>query len=804
VSDGPPRRLRRRWRALLFVADGDGAVRRRASDVVRVVLAMLGQVVLVAAVRADLTVEHHLVDAVVPPPEGLTWLVSALWQIGTVGLVAALALLAILSRRVRLMIELASAIVLSWLFCGLAGAAAGTHGGHPADVAGADLGYPLARLAVMMAAVVVVLPYLNRAVHRIAWVTVVVTVVAAVLHGAGLPVGIAASLLLGWGVGAAVHLALGTPAGLLTPAEVLDVVDDLGVRAHDASFDPVQDWGIVRYRARDEHDQPLELALAGRDAADAQALGRAWRLAMYRDAGPRLSANRLEQVEHEAYLTLLVERAGVSTADVVVAGQSPETGDAVLVTRPPSGRPLAELEPDELDDDTLDALFQVVSTLREARLAHGGLNPDTIVVEGPGRVAVKDLRLASFGAPAERSDRDLADALVAVALLVGPERAIASALRVLGPDEMTAALPRLQPAALDRRTRDALHSHKKLLDELRSQGAAAVGVDEPELATIRRVSWGSLLMGAGAILGVYLIVQQFTGVQDLGETLKSADWGWVFVCFVLAQSTNIVQALSVMGSVATPLPFGPTFALQLANAFTGLIGGTVATTATIIRYFQRRGLAVSIAVSSGVMVSLATMITQTILFVVSFLLTHDEFSFAFNQSGSGTSSSGGGGDDTWVLVLIAVGIAIVGAVTIVPRFRRQAVAKLRPQVDAARANLRGLAGEPMKLVELFGGAAAAQLLFAMTLGAALHAYGASASLGELLVINTIASLLGGLAPVPGGMGVIEGGLIAGFTAIGIPNTTAVAATLTARLMTAYLPPIWGYPALVWMRHEQYL
>ncbi len=137
----------------------------------------------------------------------------------------------------------------------------------------------------------------------------------------------------------------------------------------------------------------------------------------------------------------------------------------------------------------------------------------------------------------------------------------------------------------------------------------------------------------------------------------------------------------------------------------------------------------------------------------------------------------------------------MGAVTLVPRFRRRAVDKLKPQVDAARTNLHQLAGQPSKLVRLFGGAVVSQVLFALVLGASLHAYGASASLGELLVVNTIASLLGG-AHRPGArrrMGVIEGGLIAGFTALGIPNTIAVAATLTARLMTAYLPPIWGYP-----------
>ena len=115
-----------------------------------------------------------------------------------------------------------------------------------------------------------------------------------------------------------------------------------------------------------------------------------------------------------------------------------------------------------------------------------------------------------------------------------------------------------------------------------------------------------------------------------------------------------------------------------------------------------------------------------------------------------------------------------------------------------------LARQPGKLVRLFGGAVGAQLLFAITLGCALHAYGQSLSLAALLVINTLASLIGGIAPVPGGMGVIEAGLIAGFTAAGVPATEAVAATFTARLFTCYLPPIWGYPTLAYMRHREYL
>ena len=58
---------------------------------------------------------------------------------------------------------------------------------------------------------------------------------------------------------------------------------------------------------------------------------------------------------------------------------------------------------------------------------------------------------------------------------------------------------------------------------------------------------------------------------------------------------------------------------------------------------------------------------------------------------------------------------------------------------------------------------------------------------QIIVINSLASVLGGMAPVPGGMGVVEAGLIAGLTAAGIPQDDAVAATFTA-------PPVHRVPA----------
>jgi len=96
------------------------------------------------------------------------------------------------------------------------------------------------------------------------------------------------------------------------------------------------------------------------------------------------------------------------------------------------------------------------------------------------------------------------------------------------------------------------------------------------------------------------------------------------------------------------------------------------------------------------------------------------------------------------------------------------------------------------------------VLVALALGAALHAFGQQLSLASLIIVLTLGSMIGGISPVPGGMGVVEAGMILALTAAGIPQDDAAAAVFVQRLFTAYLPPIWGWFFLVWMRKRDYL
>jgi Lysylphosphatidylglycerol synthase TM region len=100
-----------------------------------------------------------------------------------------------------------------------------------------------------------------------------------------------------------------------------------------------------------------------------------------------------------------------------------------------------------------------------------------------------------------------------------------------------------------------------------------------------------------------------------------------------------------------------------------------------------------------------------------------------------------------------------------------------------------LATQPSKVVQLFGGQVTAQLVVALALGAALHAFGASLSVAALLIAVTTAGVLASASRRGGGLGCAQAGLILALTAGGIAKGDATAAVFVQRLFSAYLPPI---------------
>ena len=844
--------------------DGAGGATR-----VRIGLSLLVVLVCWLATKVNSSSERSIAHALAPPPNGVRWLVTSVWWLGSFGLIAIVVILALVSRRWSVIRDCLLSGAGAWLICVLLGLLLGSDGGRPSS--GVPLGFsvvfPVARVAATVAVAGAALPYLSRWLQRAIRVAIVLLALATIVAQAGLPVAVLASLAVGVFATAVVHLAFGSPLGLLSASEVAVLIHSLGIEVTGLTPVAVQEWGVGRFVAYSD-GAPIEIAVYGRDASDAQLLAKTARFMLYRDSGPTLTLTRRQQVEHEAYLTLLADRAGVrvvpgprrracrtgpgrpprdlrppgATAGRVRhvrAGPAPDPGDAPSGRRP---RP---------------AVGSAVVTADEARAANGAADEGESAVlpqirPRPRRTTPRPSTGRQSATRPSTTSSARSSACVRPASPTGdclwsrstwttrdgPEWSTCGRhppWRV--PSSSTGTWPprwrqrRWWPAPSGRshrlpgscpRTRWWLHfrscsapalnpvasrsmrGKKGYLTALREQGAKEADVEVPKLMEPRRINWVDLALVVGTLIGGWALIGVLVNVTKSWSTITGAKWGWVVATFVLAQAVYPGLALATVGSVTDTMPFGRTVALEVANTFVSLAGGSMGALATRVRYFQQQGYDATLAVSSGVLISTASWIVKGGMFLIALPIALSQFDFgAPNDTGGGSGSSTA--NLVWLIVIaiVVVGV-VVGLLFAVPRWRRLAAAKLRPKASEVWGHFRVLATHPRNVVEIFGGEIIGQLLVALALGTSLHAFGEHLSLAALLIVLTLGSMLGGISPVPGGMGIVEAGMIIGLTAAGVPESEAVAAVFVQRLFTAYLPPIWGWFCLVWMRKKEYL
>jgi uncharacterized membrane protein YbhN (UPF0104 family) len=758
------------------------------------------------AYRQQAHLDQWIVKFTVPPPTGVAWVLTLLAFAGTYGATLLLLVTSVFSRRRPVLIDVLCAGALALLVTGLLRLVFGVTAGveFSSTYAGVDVGIPVPSLALVVAMALAARPYLARSFQRLCYLGFTLGAVCLVIDGKGLLLSVLASVLIGWGAPAAVRLVTGTPSGLPGAQMVASMVAELGIEARTVSPAVAQSWGAARYDAVATDGAALRVSVYGRDARDAELASTVGRAIAYRDEGTALFVTRLQQAEHEAYVTLRARAAlGGAATEVLAAGRAGPSRDGVVVSRRPDGRPLAALLEDGADVPSGVAahLLAAVGALGRESLSHGSIDPDHVVVAGDGTVVLDDFLRGTSSASSQRAARDLASAVTCGALLDGADAALDAARRIVGDDRLNDALPYLQSGALPPTLAAAVKRRSpELLTTLRDGGAARLGVDAPELAKLTRVSVTTLVIAFGTLIGGWALIGVLLNVANSFDTIRGANLLWVGVVAVLSSLSYPMSALSCEGSIPNTLSYPKLVKLELSNTFSGLAVGTVAVLGARVRFFQKQGLDATTAVSSGVLVSTASWIVKGGLFLIALPFAWSSFHLATAEA----DTSGSGKAIIVVLVIIcAVGIAL-GVALFIPRIRATIKKKLAPKATEIRQHLGVLAQHPLKLAEVFGGCIAGQLLVAFALGASLHAFDAHLSLAQLLIVLTLGSMLGGISPVPGGMGVVEAGMILGLTAVGIPEDIAVSAVFVQRLFTAYLPPIAGWFALISLRRQDLL
>jgi len=817
-SDRPARAVAGAWRRdiRVFSSASDAPRSRRPTDVVLLALAVLTVVVVTFPAPGPTSIDSLVTGLVRALPGLFGWF----WEIAY-DLLIAWTLVLIASAlfapgRKRLLLEEVLAGASAVGFALVAGWLAGTDWSESFKAVAASGSPPIylaVRLAMATAVVVMASPYMARPLRYVGRSVVGLGAAAGIALGTSLPIGMVAAFAVGIGSAAIVHLLFGSPAGRLTLDQVADALTELGVDASGLRQAPLEPHGVAIATAEAPDGRSLLVKIYGRDAWDGQLLASAWSSLWYRGDTPHLALGRREQVEHEAFVTLLAERAGVSVLPVVAAGMASQR-DALLVTET-TGRPLRTLDPHEINDELLQSIWRNAGRLHAMGVAHRRLDASRIVVRPDATPAFGDFGGAAVAADDADIAADRAQVLVATALGAGPERAASAALAALGNDALQRVLPLLQPAAFERPTRRAIGEQAWDLEDLRKACAEATGVELPKLAQLRRVSIQSIAVVLLIALVAYALISALAdvGLANLIDEFKAADLGWLAIALALSPVIPVVHAFATLGASFRPLRYGPVLMLEYAIQFIALaVPSSAARLAMDVRFFGRNGIDAGGALSIAVIASVCGFIIQVLLIVVvslSGLASLDLGGSGATATSSTSDASSSGGHRLLILtaVLVVLGVIVTLAVPkyrtavrlAVPRYR----AMLRAQASSAATALRVLRS-PTKVGLILAGNLGAQLLQAIILGLCLRAFGYQATMAELILVNTISNLLAGFMPVPGGMGVAEAAYTAGLVALGVPSAPAMSTAIAFRMVTYYLPPVWGAIAMRWLRQHSYL
>ena len=115
-----------------------------------------------------------------------------------------------------------------------------------------------------------------------------------------------------------------------------------------------------------------------------------------------------------------------------------------------------------------------------------------------------------------------------------------------------------------------------------------------------------------------------------------------------------------------------------------------------------------------------------------------------------------------------------------------------------------LAHSPAKLAALVGGSFAVTIAYIAALAAAVAAFDGGVSFAQVGAVYLGASVIAAAAPTPGGLGAMEAALVAGLTGVGMEPSIAVAAVLSYRLLTYWLPVLPGWLSFHYLERRDFI
>jgi uncharacterized protein (TIRG00374 family) len=796
---------------------------RRAADVLGLILALallvVGLLIATLAHGGVRITERGLLDTIVTLPASVRDALTATAQLIAVVMPAAIVVVLGVRRQWAAVGQLVVAAVVG-TFAGLIVSHLALGNSHPSTwhqlltgrngIVAVTLP-PVAWLAGTTAVVAVAGAELSRPWRRGLWWLTGFAAVVEVIVGGFLPVDAVVAAAVGVSVGTSILLIFGQPARRPTAAQVASALQECGVDVATLKQLPPGGEGPDLYRATTPEGTGLAVRVYAADDRDRDRLARFTRWLLVRDPQVDRAGDTVESAaEHEMLAMVAAARAGAHVPEAVVAypvAGGPGPSGALVAWMDVAGQRLDVVSPHDISDATLADLWRSVSRLQQHRLAHRQLRPDNVTVDASDRAWLTGLVLAELGANHRQLVTDVAELITSLAVQVGVNRTVASAVSGLGAPAVTAAAADVQPLAVSGRTRARVRDYDRvrsaalaagkgsrrlapggrpsLYADLRTAVAQVTGEPPAKPEQLARFTWKKALTLLGAFAVIYLLLPQLANAGAALRALQHAHWWWVLAAVPALFVAQGFSTLLQLGAIPADLPFGSTYLVSFAGSFLNRVTpNNVGGMALNFRYQQKAGVE-SGAATASVGLQTVTAMAANLLLLAVFLA----------RTGRNTSVHLSFHVHQWVLVLITAALVACALFGLTPRGRLFFHDKIWGFIRSAGTAIAVVAKSPRHLALIGVGALGGPLVQIVALWLCVHALG-----GQLPFVQVGAIYLGGhlvasAAPVPGGLGALEAALIAGLSAIGMPVGAAASAVLIYRLLTYWLTIPVGWVSL---------
>jgi uncharacterized membrane protein YbhN (UPF0104 family) len=690
------------------------------------------------------------------------------------------------------------------------------------------------------------------------WCVLLLDAFAVLVGGYTTPFSIALTVLIGWTVASGTIYAVGSPNVRPTGQNLLAGLRRVGfapltarrvVEEGPESADSDRGRG---YLVTLEDGAPLDVTVVDREQQAHGFFYRSWRrLSLVGGITQRRALLSLRQaLEQEALLAYAAIAAGANAPKLIATS---ELGpDAVmLVYEHIGGRRLDALADEEITDDLLHEAWTQVRALQSRRIAHRRLVGESLLVDDRGRVFLTDLRGGEIAAGDIVLRMDVAQMLTTMALRVGPERSVASAVAVLGPDAVAASLPLLQPIGLSRSTRGqlkvlnreraqrereavlaAVSAEKEARERSRQAHAAHEAPDSPTAKELSKAAKAERKAENKAekramedaleevreedllarIRRQVLLIRPQAPVEPVRlerikpRTLVTVIAGAFAAYFLLSQLTSVPigdailhadwrwAVIAVLGSAASYV--------AAACALSGFVPERLSLPRTVLA--QVAGSFVKLVAPAAVGgVALNTRYLQKAgvrpgLAVASVgasqlvgLGAHIVLLMTFGFI-TGTEKTPSLSPSRTVMAGLLTAGVLVLVVTAVPALRKFVSTRVRALFAGVVPRMLDVLQRPAKLLTGIGGTLMLTVTFVICLDGCVRAFGGHLSYSATAVVFLAGNALGSAAPTPGGVGAVELALTGGLIAAGLPKEVATPAVLFFRLLTFWLPVLPGW------------